>query len=114
MNARLPRNGFRHVASQVCPRRVSMKNYCVGVLLCFLIASRSFAQCPLPPNNQFKPFKRVEDKPSGHFEWYSAAGENPTQGGGHPTHVFDRKVTNLSNTTFYVRPGNIQNGSADR
>ncbi len=70
------------------------------VLVLFLAPSLSFGQCPIPANNQFKPFKGGENNASGHFEWYSAAGENPTQGGGHPSHVFERKVTNLGNATL--------------
>src|SRR5436190_1441185 len=77
-----------------------MKIYacCVGLLL--WVQAPSFAQCPLAPNSQFKPFSRGEDKPAGHFEWYSAAGPNPTQGGGHPRHLFERRVTNEGSSTL--------------
>jgi len=58
------------------------------------------AQCPPPADPQFTPFHNKVDKPAEHFEWYSAAARNPTQGGGHPSHVFDRHVENLGNTTL--------------
>jgi hypothetical protein len=82
-------------------RKAYIESQFVGACLAFflLLSCRSFAQCPIPPNDQFTPFTNSENKPSGHFEWYSAAEVNPTQGGGHPSHVFERKVINLSKTT---------------
>jgi hypothetical protein len=72
----------------------------LATLIAVAPASSVLAQCSAPANSQFQPFSGGENKPAGHFEWYSAAAPNPRQGGGHPTHVFERRVKNLGTTTL--------------
>jgi hypothetical protein len=69
-------------------------------LLLLLAPSMFFAQCSADPDNTFKPFTGGEDKPAGHFEWYSTAGPNHDKGGGHPDYAVERKVQNLATTTL--------------
>lgn len=73
--------------------------FCASIAL-FMGAPASLAQCRLAPNSQFKPFSGKLNKPFANFEWYSATSPNPVQGGGHPSHVFERKVTNRASTTL--------------
>jgi len=79
---------------------MNLRELIMGIIAFLLLPSVSIAQCSAPANQQIKPFHGSEDSPSGHFEWYSAAAPNPTQGGGHPSHVFERRVQNMASTTL--------------
>lgn len=72
----------------------------VSIASLLLVPPVSLAQCAADPNNTFKPFRGGEDKPAGHFEWYSGAGPNHDKGGGHPDHAVERSVKNLATTTL--------------
>ena len=50
--------------------------------------------CPLPQDQEFKPFQNEVQNGVTKFEWYSAAAHNPIKDGGHPSHAFERRVTN--------------------
>src|SRR6267154_1157926 len=66
-------------------------------LLAFLsaIPCAVYAQlCPLPTDPEYKPFQNKVQNGVTKFEWYSAAAHNPVKDGGHPTHAFERRVTN--------------------
>lgn len=73
---------------------------CVAAGLFLLTTSMSFAQCAADPSNNFKPFRGGEEKPAGHFEWYSGAGPNHDKSGGHPEYAVERSVNNLAATTL--------------
>jgi hypothetical protein len=64
-----------------------------------LLPALGHSQCAAEANPTFRPFKGVEEKPAGHFEWDSSAGPNHDKGGGHPDNAVERHVHNLSTAT---------------
>lgn len=75
-------------------RSMSLLALCLLAFLSALPCAVHAQLCPLPADQEYKPFQNKVENGVTKFEWYSAAAHNPIKDGGHPTHAFERTVTN--------------------